>query len=437
MSLRYQINIRILFSSACILLLGGSIAVWQARQAVNEEIDASVSLAAQLIRFGFSQTQFNEADWLRGINSLKATRHLHIQLQTPSGQILNVPHTAPGDAGEELPPQWFIALVGGKYSQTEQPIVTADGKQFILLIQANPLDEITEVWAESVAFFISLSVLTLLTFLAVHFAFSKALNSIAIIVNALENIEKGRYLQKLPEFSTLEYDSIAKAINHMTDELRKAQQENRALTQHSLEIQEDERQRLAQELHDELGQSLTAIKVMAVTAAHQKADIQQTTETIVSISDHLMTVVRSMMHQLHPLVLTELGLKAAVEDLLGHWASRHPELHLSLDCTDCVDALNQKVTIQIFRVVQECLTNIVRHAEASQASITLQIVQDPEERLKLEVSDNGQGCADGSIKSGFGLLGMRERIQSLGGEFSIDTRPQHGMRIVASIPLAR
>jgi len=437
MSLRYQINIRILFSSLCILLFGGSIAVWQARQAVNEEIDASVNLAAQLILFGFSQSLSNEADWLSRINSLKETRHLHIQLQSPSGQILNIPNKERGNSDGELPPQWFIALVGGKNSQTEQPLVTADGKQFNLLIQANPLDEITEVWGESLTFFISLSALTLLTFLAVHLAFNKALNSIAIIVNALENIEKGRYLEKLPAFSTLEYDSIAKAINHMTDQLNKAQQENRALTQHSLEIQEDERKRLAQELHDELGQSLTAIKVMAVTAAHQKADIRQTTEAIVSISDHLMTVVRSMMRQLHPLVLTELGLKAAIEDLMGHWASRHPELHLSLDCSDRVDELNQKITIQIFRVVQECLTNIVRHAQATQASIALQIEQVPEERLKLEVRDNGQGCADGNIKSGFGLLGMKERIQSLGGDFSMDARPQYGMNIVASIPLAR
>lgn len=437
MSLRYQINIRILLSSLCILLLGGSIAVWQARQAVDREIDASINLAAQLIQFGFSQTLFNEADWLRRINSLQETRHLEIQLLAPSGRLLNVPRHAPADAGEEVPPRWFIALVGGKHSKTEQPIVTADGKQFVLSIQANPLDEITEVWGESIAFLVSLSVLTVLTFLAVHLAFNKALNSIAIIVNALENIEKGDYRQRLPEFSTLEYDSIAKAINHMTGELSKAQQENRALTQHSLEIQEEERQRLAQELHDELGQSLTAIKVMAVTAAHRKADIKQTTEAIVNISDHLMSVVRSMMHQLHPLVLSELGLKAAIEDLIGHWTSRNPELSLSLDCSEQVDTLNRKITIQIFRVVQECLTNIVRHAEASQASITLQIERNPEERLRLEVRDNGRGCEDGNIKAGFGLLGMKERIQSLDGEFSIDTRLQGGMRIAASIPLGR
>lgn len=436
MSLRYQIHIRILFSSLWILLLGGSIAVWQARQAVNEEIDASIGLVVQLMKFGFSQGRFDEADWLRGINSLKETRHLSIQLQTPSGQLLSVPQISPDEA-KPKPPQWFVGLVGGQRTQTVQPIVTVDGKRFILIIQANPLDEITEAWEESTAFFISLFLLTLLTFLAVHLAFNKTLKSIAIIVNALENIEKGDYRHKLPEFSTLEYDSIAKAINHMTGELNRAQQENRALAQHSLEIQEDERQRLAQELHDELGQSLTAIKVMAVTAARQKADIKQTTEAIVNISDHLMAVVRSMMHQLHPLVLTELGLKAAIEDLIGHWTARHPELHLSLDCSEQVDGLNQKITIQIFRVVQECLTNIVRHALASEATIAIRIDREAEARLRLEVRDNGQGCEDGNLKAGFGLRGMRERIQSLGGEFSIDTRLRQGMRIAASIPLAR
>jgi two-component system sensor histidine kinase UhpB len=437
MSLRYQINVRILLSSLCILLLGGSISVWQARQAVNEEIDASVNMAAQLIRFGFSQTLFNEAEWLRRINSLKETRHLEIQLQAPSGQVLNVTQKETGKSEAERPPRWFIALVGGKHSKTEQPIVTADGKQFTLLIRANPLDEITEVWGESVGFFVSLSVLTLLTFLAVHLAFDKALKSIAIIVDALGTIEKGDYRHKLPEFSTQEYDSIAKAINHMTDELNNAQLENRALAQHSLEIQEDERQRLAQELHDELGQSLTAIKVMAATAAHRKADIKQATEAIVNISDHLMSVVRSMMHQLHPLVLTELGLKAAIEDLMSHWEARHPELHLSLDCSDQVDELNQKITIQIFRVVQECLTNIVRHAQASEAAIAIRIDREPETRLRLEVRDNGQGCEDGNLKTGFGLRGMKERIQSLGGELLIDTRLRQGMRIAASIPLHR
>ncbi len=226
----------------------------------------------------------------------------------------------------------------------------------------------------------------------------------------------------------------------MTDELDAGQQENRALTQHTLEIQEDERQRLSQELHDELGQSLTAIKVMAVTAGRSQAgatDIKQTTDSIVTICDHLMTVVRSMMHQLHPLVLTELGLKATMEDLLNHWSIRNPELKLTITCPDEVDHLEQKITIQIFRVVQECLTNIVRHAQAKQAAISLEIERQAKTgtALRLQVSDDGQGCAIDKIKTGFGLLGMRERINSLGGELTIQTRPHQGMSIIATIPL--
>lgn len=440
MSLRYQINIRILFSSLCILILGGSIAIWQARNAVNKEIDSSINLAVQLITFGFSQasqTTFKETDWLPKLNSLKQTRHLSIQLREPSGQIISFAHKNQQTDTGESPPHWFINLVADKYPKAEHQITSSSGKQITLIIEANPLDEITEVWQESVTFFLSLFLLTLFTFLAINLVFNKALKSITIIVDALKAIETGHYQQKLPDFSTREYDSIAKAINHMSGELNATQQENRALTQHSLEIQEDERQRLSQELHHELGQSLSAIKVMAVTAAHEKADIKKTTESIISICDHLMTVVRSMMHQLHPLILTELGLKATLEDLLNHWSVRNPELKLDIVCPDEVDNLEQKITIQVFRIVQECLTNIVRHAQAKKAIITLAIVHQTKtgKVLRLEVTDDGQGCANAMIKTGFGLLGMRERINSLGGELTIQTQPRQGMSITANIPL--
>jgi two-component system sensor histidine kinase UhpB len=447
MSLRYQINLRILFSSLCILLLGSSIAIWQARDAVNKEIDSSINLAVQLITFGFSQasqTPFNETDWLPKFNSLNQTRHLSIQLKEPSGRIISFAHKSPQTNNDEQPPQWFINLVGVDYPEVEHKITSFTGEQMTLLIQANPLDEITEVWHESLGFFSSLFLLTLFTFLAVNLAFNKALKSIAVIVDALKVIETGQYQQKLPDFSIQEYDNIAKAINHMTGELNASQQENRALTQHTLAIQEDERQRLSQELHDELGQSLTAIKVMAVTAGRSQGGAMRSqagamgtrpTDAIISICDHLMTVVRSMMHQLHPLVLTELGLKATMEDLLNHWSLRNPELKLTISCPDEVDNLEQKITIQIFRVVQECLTNIVRHAQASQAAISLEIKHQPK-TLRLQVTDDGQGCALDQLKTGFGLLGMRERVNSLGGEFTIQTQPQQGVTIIATIPLS-
>ncbi|TAL45541.1 MAG: histidine kinase, partial [Methylovulum sp.] len=134
-----------------------------------------------------------------------------------------------------------------------------------------------------------------------------------------------------------------------------------------------------------------------------------------------------------PLVLTELGLKATLEDLLNHWSSRNPELQLSLHCPDAVDSLEQKITIQIFRIVQECVTNIVRHAQASRASINLELVSG--KLLQLQISDNGRGCERETLKTGFGVLGMRERINSLGGTLMIQTQPGQGLSINASIPL--
>jgi two-component system sensor histidine kinase UhpB len=428
MSLRYQINIRIFFLSLFVLLLGGSIAIWQARTAVNQEVNSSVQLAVKLVTFGFSQSS-KTPDWLPQLNALEEIRHLSLQLQMPSGQTMNVASPNQTNNDENKPPQWFINLVQGEVLKTEH-LITVDNKQLVLLIQANPLDEITEVWQENIAFFSSFCLLTLLSLFAVNLVFNKTLKSITTIVNALKVLETGQYQQKLPDFAIKEYDDIARAINQLADKLNAVKRENRALTQHTLEIQEDERQRLAQELHDELGQSLTAIKVMAVTAARLNANSKQSTDAIINTCDHLMTVVRSMMHQLHPLILTELGLKATLEDLINHWSIRHPALNIRLQCDNTVDALEAKIAIQLFRVIQECLTNTVRHANASQANIHLAILP---HSLQLTVSDNGDGCVN-TEKTGFGLLGMKERINSLGGELSLQS--QQGMTILASIPLS-
>jgi two-component system sensor histidine kinase UhpB len=440
MSLRYQINIRIFLVSSAILILGGSVAIWQARGAVSREIDSSLNLAAQLIQLNFPQSQqaaFDVDTWLPRFVSLKQTRHLNIQIKKPAGEVISYTAKQKDEADAYTPPRWFIHLVAAEYPQLEQQLTTANGERITLIIQADPLDEIVEVWEESFSFFISLLVMTLITFLAVNMAFNKAFKATAVIVDALKAIEQGEYQQKLPDFSIKEYDRIAKAINHTTHVLDITHKENRALTLHSLEIQEEERQRLSQELHDELGQSLTAIKVMAVTAKSNKAEAERIADAITGICDHLIRVVRSMMRNLHPLILTELGLKATLEDLINQWATRNPELKLNLSCSDEVDGLEQKITIQVFRIVQECITNIVRHAQAEQAIICLEIMPQPTsgKQLRLQVTDNGKGYAPEQIKMGFGLLGMRERIKSLGGEFRLQTGPQQGMNIIATIPL--
>ena len=388
----------------------------------------------QLIKISVGTTQSNETDWIYRLSTLEQTRHLKIQLKSPSGSIIDIMRSSPPNRQQETPPSWFVKLVVSDYPKAEYQIGTFDKHFFTLIIQANPMDEITEVWHETIAFFSSILLLVFLTFLSVHLVFNKTLQAIQVIVENLKGVEKGEYHKKLPDFSTEEYDSIAKAINHMTDVLDSTQQQNQALTQHSLEIQEEERQRLSQELHDEFAQSLTAIKVMAVAATYKEADTKTINTSIVEICDHLMTVLRSMMKQLHPLILTELGLKATLEDLINHWETRAAPISFSLQVDDAVDELDKTIIIQVFRVIQESLTNIIRHANATNVTISLSI--NPESNtLDLLVNDNGQGCNLNIVSAGFGLQGMAERVKLLGGTFKLQSQLGKGMQIKAQISL--
>ncbi|CAG7856075.1 two-component system, NarL family, sensor histidine kinase UhpB [biofilm metagenome] len=435
MSLSYLINLRILLFSLLILVLGGGIAIWQARSAVDKEINASVKLTAHLISCGMAQESQDHAAWLDCFNSLVETRHLTIDLVKPSGEVLGRDAKNKSNDHENLPPQWFINLIGGQRSQTERQITTSYGEQYSLKIQANPLDEIKEAWNESLAFFGVIVVLTQLIFLSVYWALRNTFSSIRTIVSALKQVETGDYRHCLPEFKTKEINSIAGAINHMTDELQQAQQDNRTLVQHSLAIQENERKQLAQELHDELGQSLTAIKMMAASTNRKGVNVTEITDSIADICDDLINVVRSIMKQLHPLTLTELGLKAAIEDLLSHWTAKTPDLNFHFHCPVEVNEINQNITIQIFRVIQECLTNVLRHAEATECFIDLNINGGQGKQISLSVTDNGTGCPVSQLNNGFGVLGMKERIHSLGGSLSIYSSLNYGVEVKVLIPL--
>ncbi|MGR8936030.1 MAG: ATP-binding protein [Gammaproteobacteria bacterium] len=436
LSLRYQINLRILLSIVVLLLFGGTSAIWQARHSVSEEMQSSVSLALQLIEISLSQTPATadyEPDWLSKITALKETRHLRIQMHSVQGQMQYFRQRNDQMSSAETAPQWFVDAVKVEYPQVEYLHVGADGKPVKIIIQADPLDEISEAWEETRAFFISIVLLVAMIFLAVNLVFNKALKSVAVIIDGLQGIENGDYETQLPAFSTQEFTTIAKAINHMSTALDGARRENSALALHSLEIQEEERRRLSQELHDEFGQSLTAIKVMAVTAKQRGADKEKIGAAITSICDHLFGVLRSMMCSLHPIMLDELGLSATVDDLAEQWQARHPQLQLSVQCGDGVDALDSKIAIQLFRVIQECLTNAVRHGQARHIRVSLNLAGAV---IRLVIEDDGRGCDLQSVLGGFGLLGMRERVNNLGGKLRLNSRPGEGLRAEVSIPYA-
>ena len=220
--------------------------------------------------------------------------------------------------------------------------------------------------------------------------------------------------------------------------LESALEENRRLSQAHVRLQEAERRRLARELHDELGQHLNAIKIEAVSlrrcAADDPAELSRGASAIVDSADHLHAVVRDMTRSLRPAGLDELGVQAALEDYVQSWRSRFPEVDVTLDVSGELEGLGEAVNITLYRLVQEALTNVSRHARARHVRITLGRASGAAD-VRIELSDDGSGSVSPWQSDGVGLIGMRERVESLGGSLSVVTRPQSGFTVSASLPV--
>lgn len=218
------------------------------------------------------------------------------------------------------------------------------------------------------------------------------------------------------------------------------QLELRDLSRRVIGAQEAERRLLAHELHDELGQTLNAIKIEAVGIRNASSDAQPALHraalNVIRLTDRVYAVVRDMTSRLRPVALDELGLVGALEhDFMG-WRQRLPGMRFTLRIGDLPQDIDEPVAIALYRVAQEGLTNVVRHAEARH--VTLELGFDPASAvLRLTLQDDGRGVELKAIRNGLGLVGMRERIEALGGDFRIETQPAQGFRLEARVPLDR
>ena len=213
--------------------------------------------------------------------------------------------------------------------------------------------------------------------------------------------------------------------------------QNRDLARQLIGVQEDERRTIARELHDELGQYLSAIKVDAVSIerspANRDASVRTSARAIADAADHMHAIARGMLTRLRPQGLDELGVAACLQELAETWEQRH-----GIDCvflsSGKLDDLGESVNITVYRMVQESLSNVARHAQARR--VTVRLERDAH-RLTVAVEDDGKTAMDANGKgscSGLGLLGMNERIGALGGTLAIAAGAE-GMRVTAVLPL--
>jgi PAS domain S-box-containing protein len=215
--------------------------------------------------------------------------------------------------------------------------------------------------------------------------------------------------------------------------LQKSRDQLRALAARVQSVREEERTRVAREIHDELGQSLTAIKIDLSSLSHDlPAEKKQQSASILKLVDETIQAVRRISTELRPAILDAVGLVAAVEWAAGEFAARTgTKCQLNLPQGDVV--IDEERATALFRIFQETLTNVARHANATEVNVRL---DEEDGNLTLEVHDNGGGIREEQLSAGssLGILGMRERARLLGGELTLAGALGAGTTVRVRIP---
>ena len=416
------------------------------RSDVTRETDASMQLAQLLLDVQHSvgkaasgaEARFAAIDEIRRANDI---RHVRLSFVDDTGALVA---TSPAESPQVG--RFTRSLLPASPSTTlTYPLAYHAIPLGELRVSSNPLSEFGEI-EQRVGRDLTLLTLTLLAMsAALYWMVRRGLEPVAQVQAALTNLQAGHLETRLPRFKLRDLDDISERFNQCAAAMQAAAEQRRDLNRRIIEAEEDERKRLARELHDELGQSLTAIKVDAAfivrEAAVSSPKIVASAHAIESLSSGIMELIRSMLARLRPHGLETAGLREALHDLVNGWQARVADrFECSLEMQGDVDVLAPDLNITVYRLIQECLTNAVRHSRARTVAIKLSL-DAPEpaaaaRRMQLQVTESGvPGNPIAIPGSGAGLLGMRERVEAHGGELRIDVTPEGGFSLHASIPV--
>lgn len=229
---------------------------------------------------------------------------------------------------------------------------------------------------------------------------------------------------------------LEQRVRERTEELSVANEQLRALTAQVLKLRDDERRRLARELHDSVGQLLAAISmnIGVMQASELSPEAMAALSENAGLVKEVSREIRTMSHLLHPPLLDELGLVPALRWYVEGFSNRS-HIAVTFNAPDDLSRLEGDVETAVFRVIQECLTNIHRHSGSASAAIN---ISRDEQQLEIAVQDMGKGIPqeklDGSGHLGIGLTGMRQRMVQLGGRLEVQSGP-HGTTVKAILPV--
>ncbi len=313
------------------------------------------------------------------MDSLKSIRHIHVEYQL---HRRGFPPSLPAPKGahdqEDVPP-WFYEMVtpSGILDPLIIHTVNPTGK---LVIYPDPIDEIEEVWNENLPLAITMLLMLVVLWFSIYLALNLSLKPIRELNRAIDTVRDGNMNISLDEEVAKEIAPVTVAFNHLVNELDTTLASNRVLTRKMVDHQEALRSDIARELHDEMAPCLFRIQVELMTVK-TLAEKQNDTiliahlESLKTITEQLQLRVRKSLSQMRPMVLNDLTLKEAIQDLVLAWSAQNPEVDWDISTALNDNIVDETARVTIYRIVQECLTNVVRHSSPTRVSgyVTLEL----------------------------------------------------------------
>ena len=403
--------------------------VQQARQRIGDERESSVQLARHLVETAIKSRWDGDAhpalSLRRDLDQLPQLRHVRLfVLPLDQGELLDF-----RDQVQQAKRGWLWMLLRPDVSETVLPISVYDAEKGHVVMVADPADELAEIGTEFNVVLALLLGLTAMFVALVGWSVAQALRPLRQVQAGLGQLQQGDFSANLPPLTQPELAGIGHSFNALAAMLRHSRADNELLIGKLLSLQESERRDLARDLHDELGPCLFGIRFEAASMGRVGTDltageIATHTGNIVKLVEDLQKMNRRILARLRPVALAELGILAALERLVEDWRSRCPDIDWSFHCAHFTAEPAADLGLVLYRVVQECLTNAARHSGAKSVSVELECGAE----TRLLILDDGCGIA-ADITHGFGLLGMRERVQAVGGRLNVADNPEGGTMI--------
>ncbi|MGH1359822.1 MAG: histidine kinase [Burkholderiaceae bacterium] len=445
MSLRLKFN---LLLTMILALVAGAL-VWQqihaTRHGVHEEIEVAGLVAARVLsRVNEVNQNAGSEAMLKFLDRLGRVPANEIALYDEQGKVLYTSPPSQYQLGRAAP-AWFAAIVSP--ADKDKTFDLSNGQ---LVVRSNASRAALDGWDQFTLLLGIIGVGFLMLVILAYWTIGRAMAPFARIIDGLREVQAGNYQTRLPALRGAEANAVGQTFNAMVDSVAdslaareaaaRATAElarNRELTQEIQRRIEHDHNALARELHDELGQHVTAIKTLGVSISRRVKDeqspISQAAGLIVDSADTVHAVVRDMLTRLRPVSLDRFGLADALGDLIADWRLKHPEMRFTLRIGPGLEDLPPSVATAAFRIAQESVTNAVRHARADLVELNLRSLDN---MLVLQVQDNGQGPADGQLVPGFGLTGMTERSTAVGGQVEFGRSRLGGIQVRARLPLS-